>query len=93
MQTITRMIPDMDPADIQAEITKKGLTQAAIARALGVTPVSVSDCIHGWFTSRRIHEAIAEAIGKDIKEIWPSTYLYRTPRKGRPRVEWLRKIA
>lgn len=93
MKAHTRMVSDMRPEDIKGLIMKKGLTQAAIARAVGVQPSVVSDCIHGWITSRRVQEAIAEAIEKDIKEIWPSVYLYGIPRRGRPRIEWARGSA
>jgi len=93
MKMQTRMVSDMKPEDIKAEILKKGLNQAAIARAVGVRSSVVSDCIHGWVTSRRVHEAIAEAINKDVKTIWPSIYLYGIPRRGRPRIEWVRGSA
>jgi len=85
----------MTPLDIRNAIFKAGLNQAAIARAIGVHPTFVSRIIDGHCVSRRVHEAIAEAIGMDIRQIWPERYLERPQktRRGRPARHWQRTAA
>jgi len=85
----------MTPLEIRNAIHKAGLNQAAIARAINKSPVSVSYVIDGKRNSRPIHEAIAEAIGKDIREIWPDLYMIpgQEPKRGRPMKTWHRKAA
>ena len=84
-------ISDMAPIDIQAALRESGVTQVEIARRLDVTEMAVSLVVAGKRTSHRIREAIAEAAGLDIKEIWPLTYIiYGGPRKaGRPKRDGL----
>ena len=79
-------ISDMPPQEIKIALFRKGISQTSIARDLGVSVPSVHRIIEGKNVSHRIRTAVAEAIGKDLKEIWPSTYLYGGgPRKsGRP---------
>jgi lambda repressor-like predicted transcriptional regulator len=62
----------MHPADIQAHLKKAAVTQAEIARSLGVTPTSVSSVIHGRYRSDRIRLAISRAIGHPISQLWPA---------------------
>lgn len=83
-------ISGLTPLQIRNALHDVGLNQAAIARELGVSPVHVSCVIDGERISRRVHEAITEAIGKDIRQIWPNLYLVPgiEPRPGRPKVIW-----
>ena len=79
-------IQDMNPVKIKSEMILAGITQTDIAKDLGVSQPSVNRVIAGIDVSDRIRRAIANAIGIDVKKIWPSTYLYDGPRKpGRPR--------
>ncbi len=78
---------------IQASLARHNLNQAAIARALKISPTTVSDVIAGNTVSGRIHKAIAEAIGEDIKTIWPQHYLHGTPKRGRKMITWVRNAA
>lgn len=67
---------------------RAGITQAAIAKRIGVQRQTVYMVINGRAVSHRIRQAIAESVGMDLKRIWPSTYLYGGPRKpGRPAAE------
>lgn len=76
---------DMSPNDIRIEMIRTGVTQASIARELGVTKEAIYLVIEGRAVSHRIREKIAERIKIDIRRIWPSTYLAGGPRKaGRP---------
>jgi hypothetical protein len=46
----------------------------------------INRVIMGLSVSDRVMRSIAEAIGIDVKRIWPSIYLYGGPRKpGRPK--------
>ena len=85
----------MTPLDIRNALHNSDLNQAAIARELGVTPPHISAIIDGKRVSRRVHEAIAEAIGVDIRRIWPDLYLVpgREPKIGRPAKHWNRRAA
>lgn len=78
---------DMDPEEIKIALMRAKVTQAEIARKFDVTGAAVTRVISGDSTSRRIREAIAEAINTDIRWIWPSTYVVLGgPRKpGRPK--------
>jgi len=77
---------DMAGIKIKRNLEDAGYSQTQIARDLGVTQPTVSRVIFGRDVSDRIRRAIAAAIGIDIKRIWPSTYLYSSPRKpGRPK--------
>jgi lambda repressor-like predicted transcriptional regulator len=79
-------ISDMEPNEIRIEMLRRGVTQSGLARDIGVTVQSVHRIIENKNVSHKIRMAVAKAIGKDLKEIWPSTYLYGGgPRKrGRP---------
>jgi lambda repressor-like predicted transcriptional regulator len=61
----------MSPNEIKSSLVLSGCTQVSIARALNVSPASVNDVITGKTVSARIREAIAEAIGRPVEEIWP----------------------
>lgn len=77
---------DKSPAEIRVEMLRKDVTQAEIARELGVNPATVSRVIDGLITSDRIRRAIAKKIGIDVRFLWPSTYVVNqnAGKKGRP---------
>ena len=79
-------ISNMSSLQIKILLLENNITQSEIARSLGVTPQTIWRVIDGRDISHRVRTAIAEAIGKDLKILWPSTYLYGGgPRKrGRP---------
>ncbi len=60
----------MDPREIKAALMLKGVTQASIARKLGITPSLISMVIQGKEKTPRVRQAIAEVIGKKVEEIW-----------------------
>jgi lambda repressor-like predicted transcriptional regulator len=70
----------MHPADIQALIKKKGLTQKEIARRLGKSQMSVHNVIHKKAVSRPIMNGLAELLGKMPEQLWPE-YLAKRPEK------------
>jgi len=65
---------NMEPIDIKHALEKAGYTQKKIADQCGVTPTQVKRVINGS-VSDPVRRAIAKAIGKDVKEIWPEYYL------------------
>jgi len=79
---------DLPPHEIRVALLRAGITQAEIARRCKVSISMVSKVIDGVSVSHKVRTAIAEAVGIDIRRIWPSTYIvYGGPRKaGRPKV-------
>ena len=76
---------DMSPQEIRVAMLRAGVRQSALARALCVSPSTIIRVIEGSTVSDRIRRSIACAINMDVKDIWPSTYIYGEPRKqGRP---------
>ena len=71
----------MHPADIQAELKKRGITQRAIALELGVTQFHISDVINRSRSSERVMTYISEKIGRDISEVFPSYFFRKNRRK------------
>jgi len=62
----------LKPKVIRGHIYTAGLTPEALAKKLGVSESAISQTIHGLLKSPRIRQAIADAIGKPVEEIWPS---------------------
>ncbi len=77
---------DMSPTELKIAMMRAGVSQKAIAERLNVSGQAVHLVVYNRATSHRIRKAIAEALGMDLKRIWPSNYLYFDgPRKaGRP---------
>jgi lambda repressor-like predicted transcriptional regulator len=71
----------MHPADIQAKLKKRGITQRMIAEKLGVAEMNVSKVIHRNIVSDRIMRGIAEELGIDHRQVFPWYYLKPAKRK------------
>ena len=61
----------MTPLEIKIELLKAGISIRQLARQEGVSHTAMSYTIHGVNKGRRLREAVAQAIGKSIEEIWP----------------------
>jgi len=61
----------MTPTERKVLLLRAGIKQAEIARELGVTQSTVYKIIHDLKASRRVREAIARAVDKPVKELWP----------------------
>jgi len=72
----------MHPADIQAELKKRGITQKAIAEELGVSMFHVSEIINQHRISDRVMKAISKKIGKDHREVFPGYYFSKKRRRN-----------
>jgi len=71
----------MHPADIQSELKKHTITQKDIAKELGISEMAVSRIIHRFGVSNRIMRAVAAAIGRDHRQVFPEYYNQRPKRK------------
>lgn len=61
----------MTPAERKAELMRRGVTQTAIAERLGVHLSHVGHVVNDRRRSVAVEQAIAEAIGKPVKKVFP----------------------
>lgn len=61
----------MTNREIKARLILRGITMTEIARSLNVTHAAVSRVISGRDATPRIRQAVAQAIGVPVEEIWP----------------------
>ena len=61
----------MNSRQIKAALILKGITQTSIAKELGVPVSLVCMVISGAEKTPRVRQAIAAAIGKPVRTIWP----------------------
>lgn len=73
----------MHPADINAALIKRGSSQSALARELGVSQPLISGVIHSRIASRRVAQEISKRIAIPVEKIWPGVYVLGR-RKRRP---------
>ena len=64
----------MTPNRIQFELKERGITQRAIAAKLGQSEMHISYIIHKHRVSDRAMRAVADAIGKDVRAVFPEYY-------------------
>lgn len=64
----------MEPIDIQYELKKRGIMQKDVARALGVSDNVISRVINKQIVSDRIMRAVAKAIGRNHRKVFPEYY-------------------
>ena len=69
----------MDSSEIRAELKAKGLNFSMIAEALEVSPQHVSRVARRKENSRRVALALAKAIGKTVKSVFPDKPEYARP--------------
>jgi lambda repressor-like predicted transcriptional regulator len=69
----------MHPADIQAKLKKKGLTQKQVADKIGVCEMVVSKVVNNLEVSDRVMRAISAEIGMDHRRVF--SWYYRKPAK------------
>jgi len=61
----------MTPLEIKIELLRAGISIRQLARQEGVSHTAMSYTIHGVNKGRKLREAVARAIGKNVEEIWP----------------------
>jgi len=60
----------LHPQKIKALMVEHGISQASIARDLGITRQVVCMVVAGTCVSRRVQEAICRRLGRPFEEIW-----------------------
>ena len=61
----------MDALEIKYRLARKGIKQMDIAKNIGVSRATISYVVNGHSPSARIREAVAEALGLPVGDIWP----------------------
>jgi len=64
----------MSPNEIKADLIRHGTSMRAQAKRLGVSTNAVFLVVHRRMVSRRIMEAVAQAIGKKTPEVFPEYF-------------------
>ena len=64
----------MHPAEIQAELKKREITQKQIAEELGVSQFHISEVINKHRISNKVMRHIAEVINRDHRMVFPEYY-------------------
>lgn len=59
---------------IKEALHARGLSISSIARDQGVAKTTVSLVCRGYSRSRRLEQAIAQALGLEPAELWPNRY-------------------
>ena len=67
----------MDALEISYRLKRLGLTQAGLARQLGVSTSVVGNVIHDRVTAFDIARHIAQLLGEDISTLWPHRYCFK----------------
>lgn len=68
------MIDDKLHARIKGALALRGQSLSTIARELDVAPTTVSIVSRGFRRSRRIEQAIADALHCSPAQLWPARY-------------------
>lgn len=63
----------MKPYEIRAALILAQVPMKELGKCLGVSPQHVGNVISGRRKTPRIRAAVAEAIGKQVSEIWPDS--------------------
>lgn len=71
----------MHPADIQAELKKRGITQKQIAEEEGVSEFFISALIRKKAVSNRVMRKVAKRIGRSHMEVFAEYYFGKNRRK------------
>jgi lambda repressor-like predicted transcriptional regulator len=61
----------MTSTEIKIKLLQAGITSASIAKQQGWTRAYISHIISGRSKNKEARNAVAAAIGCDVKEIWP----------------------
>jgi Ner family transcriptional regulator len=78
------MIDDKLHTRIKGALALKGLSLSCIAKDLCVAPTTVSLVSRGYRRSRRIEQAIADALGSTPANLWPLRYVSQANEKELP---------
>lgn len=73
----------MDALEIAYLLKRAGLSQAQIARELGVTNSVVGNVIHNRITAYEVASHIALQLKLDVQTLWPDRYTFKPRRQRR----------
>jgi len=71
----------MHPANIQAELKIRGITQKSIADELEVTEFHISEVINKKRISDQVMKAVSKKIDRDHHEVFPEYYFSKKRRR------------
>ncbi len=74
----------MDALEIVYRLKRLGVSQADIARNLGVSGSTVGNVIHDRITSFEVASHVAALLGSSAGDLWPQRYTFK-PRGRSPR--------
>jgi len=60
-----------DPTRIKVLMMRRGVSQAKVARRVGMTPAAVSLTVAGKRKNPRIRQDIAELLSVKVTDLWP----------------------
>lgn len=63
----------LDPIERKAMMVRRQVRQIDLAEELGVSQSSVSQALSGERRSARIEQAIAEALGMPVEDVFPAS--------------------
>jgi transcriptional regulator with XRE-family HTH domain len=72
----------MTPLEIQFALRKKGITQKALAKELGISEMTISDVILKKRISNKVMRAVAQKIDRDYRIVFSEYYLKTTKHAG-----------
>jgi lambda repressor-like predicted transcriptional regulator len=67
----------MEAFEIIYRLRQAGVTQALLARQLGVSQAVIGNVIHDRITAYSVAERIAQVVGLEIRELWPTRYSFK----------------
>lgn len=67
----------MQAFEINYRLRQVGVTQAHVARQLGVSQSVVGNVIHDRITAFNVAQHIAQLVGLEIQELWPTRYTFK----------------
>ncbi len=67
----------MEAFEINYRLRQAGVTQTLLARQLGVSQAVVGNVIHDRITAFSVAQHIAQVVGLEIRELWPTRYSFK----------------
>jgi lambda repressor-like predicted transcriptional regulator len=67
----------MEAFEINYRLHQAGVNQTLLARQLGVSQAVVGNVIHDRITAYSVAQHIAEVVGLEIRELWPTRYSFK----------------
>lgn len=75
----------MTPVEIKVALMRKGISQVDLARSMQVHRNAIYLVVHKRLASKRLMEAVAQAIGEPMGYVFPEYVNSERRHRGRPR--------